>query len=85
METGAPKRGGVRHLGKIPKKSRFFLGGVPNIYLFLIFEYPCSAEEIVYDLRIKTIKTLLINNGKIRESDIQKYKSKAQTLTSLFK
>ena len=56
-----------------------------NIYLFLIFEYPCSAEEIVYDLRIKTIKTLLINNGKIRESDIQKYKSKAQTLTSLFK
>ena len=36
-----------------------------NIYLFLIFEYLCSAEEIVYDLRIKTIKTLLINNGQI--------------------
>ena len=32
LETGVPKRGGggVRHLGKIPKKSRFFLGGVPK-------------------------------------------------------
>ena len=33
LETGVPKRGGgggVRHLGKIPKKSRFFWGGVPK-------------------------------------------------------
>ena len=29
LETGVPKRGGVRHLGKIPKKSRFFWGWRP--------------------------------------------------------
>ena len=36
LATGIPKRGGggggVRHLGKIPKKSRFFLGSVPKLF-----------------------------------------------------
>ena len=45
LETGVPKRGGggVRHLGKVPKKSRFFWGGVPYLVCCLSCCSACSA------------------------------------------
>ena len=50
LETGVPKRGGVRHLGKIPKKSRFLGGGaslnssifISKLLLLIEFFLPSS-------------------------------------------
>ena len=46
LETGVPKRvgGGVRHLGNIPKKSRFFLGWRPLSFICISWPFsfvPC--------------------------------------------
>ena len=62
---------------------------LPYIYIWnywlSFFEYANRSGEIIVWYTNKDIKTLLINNGKIWESDIQQYESKAQTLTYLFR
>ena len=60
LETGVPKRGGggVRHLGKIPKKSRFFLDSVPKHYLIEKLLGPKSQ------VKIEAVTALIISNEK---------------------